>query len=389
VRAGLLLHVGGALAHRRRATHHRWSVSGQYHYATPSSLAVHSCIALVWLCVCLVWLCLPSHSCRLQQGGYCPTGSSQALSCPAGTYGNATGLYQPSQCAACLPGQYCAGSALAYPTGPCLAGYYCTGGAAAPTQQITPAGSYSLSGASQPAPCAPGSYNPNSGQSACTTCPAGFMCPNFTLTAVQDCPPGSYCPAGTSAPAPPCPLGTYSTAPNLRNSSECVSCPAGSYCPTLGAALPAGLCAAGYYCSKGSSSATQQVCPAGSYCTNGTVTPAPCPAGTYNPATASTSLAACLSCTPGSYCASAGLSAPTALCAAGYYCTGSARSAQPLGDGTGDVCPAGRYCPAGASSPLVCAPGTYMDQTGYSSCFVCPVRAALGCCVALRCVVKL
>ncbi len=43
-------------------------------------------------------------------------------------------------------------------------------------------------------------------------------------------------------------------------------------------------------------------CPTGRYCLAGTVSPEPCPIGTYNKLSAQTSLAACLSCPPGYTC---------------------------------------------------------------------------------------
>lgn len=64
------------------------------------------------------------------------------------------------------------------------------------------------------------------------------------------------------------------------------------------------------------------ICPPGSYCPLGSAFPTPCPSGTFNSAKGSGSIAACLSCTPGSYCQGTGNSQPTGQCSGGYYCSG-------------------------------------------------------------------
>ena len=70
--------------------------------------------------------------------------------------------------------------------------------------------------------------------------------------------------------------------------------------------------------------------------------------------------AACIDCTPGSICASPGLSWPTDLCDEGWYCTLGSDLAQPS-DPEGGYCIAGEYCPLGSSEPLACDPGQYCD----------------------------
>ena len=44
--------------------------------------------------------------CCAAPGGYCPIGSSSPLSCPEGTFNNATGAYDVSFCVDCLPVWY-------------------------------------------------------------------------------------------------------------------------------------------------------------------------------------------------------------------------------------------------------------------------------------------
>ena len=80
-------------------------------------------------------------------------------------------------------------------------------------------------------------------------------------------------------------------------------------------------------------------------------------------------------CTPGKYCATAGLSAATGNCAAGYYCNERATSATPTDGTTGNICPYGHYCPAGTSDPIPCPLGQYLDlkgQDALSDCKACP-----------------
>ena len=55
----------------------------------------------------------------------------------------------------------------------------------------------------------------------------------------------------------------------------------------------------------------------------------PCPAGTFNNITMLVNASQCAPCSPGAYCGTAGLAAPTASCAAGYYCIQGASSATP------------------------------------------------------------
>lgn len=53
-------------------------------------------------------------------------------------------------------------------------------------------------------------------------------------------------------------------------------------------------------------------------------------------------ITSCVPCTPGSYCASDGLSEPTGLCDPGWYCTLGADLQQPAAP-EGGMCVAGRF----------------------------------------------
>ena len=64
------------------------------------------------------------------------------------------------------------------------------------------------------------------------------------------------------------------------------------------------------------------------------------------------------------YCATPGLSTPTDLCDAGWFCTGAAIEAKPSDSTTGGLCPVGFYCPKGSVDQLPCSPGMYCDSPG-------------------------
>lgn len=140
------------------------------------------------------------------------------------------------------------------------------------------------------------------------------------------------------------------------STSDCQTCPAGFYCLNTSGQNKFISCPAGYVCGPGSSTATgTAVCQPGFYC----------PAG----------YGQMVPCTPGKYCATTQLSAPTGDCSAGYYCKGKAISATPTDGTTGSICPYGHYCPAGSSAPTACPIGKYLDETGKSAltdCKTCP-----------------
>lgn len=76
-----------------------------------------------------------------------------------------------------------------------------------------------------------------------------------------------------------------------------------------------------------------------------------------------------------SACDVPGLTAPTGMCDAGYYCTGGAILQNPSGLVYGDICPVGHYCPSGTSLPEPCPAGTYLSTDGAtheSDCVSCP-----------------
>ncbi|KAL0230075.1 hypothetical protein PCE1_003639 [Barthelona sp. PCE] len=312
-------------------------------------------------------------------GGYCPLGSAQSVSCPAGTYNNVSGARSEVDCFSCDPGYYCSGTRNPYPTGPCYAGYYCTGGASTPLQNPVGVGQYSVNGSSSPLDCAIGTYNDMTQQGECFPCTEGFYCPNTTMTVPVDCPDGNYCPEGSVAPTR-CPRGMFTPNTNLRSVDECETCSPGLYCPTMGMTTDGTNCAAGYYC-NGSAEVDEPTddsgyggaCTTGHYCPEGTSSPVPCPIGTYNPTTHAVDNTSCVECTPGMYCENTGLTAPDGNCTAGFYCVQGAVTAEPSGvdNSTGAPCPVGFYCPERTISPLPCSAGTYTDTTAQFECTLC------------------
>ncbi|EDV25654.1 uncharacterized protein TRIADDRAFT_55968 [Trichoplax adhaerens] len=316
-------------------------------------------------------------------GGYCPAGTPVPQNCPVGTYSNSSGSKDPRDCFDCDPGYYCAGDNNPHPTGPCEAGFYCTGKAAKPTQHDTPAGHYTKAAATHPEPCASGSFQHSNNSEHCIICPMRHYCNGTGLTVMKICDPGHYCPYNSSLPTP-CPNGTYATSTGNAFVTECDLCDAGKYCGSWGLALPSGACAAGFYCLLGSAtpipgnSGTDTevggVCPAGHFCPEGTKTKFenPCGNGTYNNVTQRTSIDDCLACPPGKACTAPGLAYPNEDCAPGYYCIARANTTKPIDGVTGSFCTEGHYCPGGSSAPLRCLDGTYNNVTHQSTCFTCP-----------------
>jgi len=138
---------------------------------------------------------------------------------------------------------------------------------------------------------------------------------------------------------------------------------------------------------------TQTDCQSGHYCPEGSSSMQACPAGTYNDQPNAESVADCLPCPPGKYCASSGRSSPNGDCQAGYFCIAGSTTATP-GDFFPDagaqasylasqgwipsygVCPVDHYCEAGVGLPAHCGDGKYSNgaryKTGAGQCSLCP-----------------
>jgi hypothetical protein len=211
-----------------------------------------------------------------------------------------------------------------------------------------PAGSYCPLGSVSPTPCPAGTYNPYNGSTSlsnCLSCPAGKYCSSPGLTAVSGtCSAGYVCMVNATSATPTdgvtgriCPLGNYCPA----GTTTALVCSPGNYCGATGLGAVSGPCNAGYLCqNNGGVGAVDPFgrtsfggaiypCPAGSYCLQGNATATPCIPGTFNNVTGGMDISICLPCTPGSYCATPGLTAPTGLCAAGSFCAGGDTIANP------------------------------------------------------------
>ncbi|XP_069750647.1 neurogenic locus notch homolog protein 4-like [Narcine bancroftii] len=343
---------------------------------------------------------IPQHC---PPGHFCPARTEFATQhkCPRGTFSNKEGQTSADQCETCPPGQFCSQEGLVKPTGSCWKGFYCFGGATSPnpidgiTGDICPVGRYCEAGSSTGVDCPLGYYSNKTGltsPSDCTVCDPGLYCnqpgnsspqgpcaaghycklgaqtPNPT-NGVEGflCPAGYYCTSGTTSPAP-CPVGTYNPLKGKGSLTDCLPCDPGHYCSNVGQAQPSGGCYAGFYCNAASTQPDRHVCPAGFYCPNSTVTPHPCPSGTYSNDTGNKKESNCQPCLSGQFCDGSGNEAPDGPCLAGFYCPPGQSSASPISY----VCPVGYFCPKGTSIPVKCKGGTYQAQEGQDLCEPCP-----------------
>ncbi|XP_075695379.1 uncharacterized protein LOC142661742 isoform X3 [Rhinoderma darwinii] len=316
-------------------------------------------------------------------GHFCPNGTRSPVPCPPGSFSMAAGLSTMEECQPCPAGHYCPQAGLSDPSLalPCSPGYVCKEGSfvSCPSDDLhgyrCPSGFYCPSGTSIEIPCEPGSFSPMSGSSMCLPCPAGSSCLHVSTVEPLNCPRGHYCPALTSVPIP-CPAGTFNPIEGALTLASCKRCPAGRYCRGEANSEPDGLCSPGYYCEGEAADNIPQrtsrfplngPCPLGHYCPEGTLFPKPCPAGTLKNTTGGSSMDNCVPCYTGYFCASVGLSSPTGLCSAGFFCPGNFTSTSP----TAFLCPKGHFCTAGSSHPLPCPTGLYQPNTGSHSCIPC------------------
>jgi hypothetical protein len=164
---------------------------------------------------------------RCAAGATCDEKARKCVPCPAGTYGNTSGISQ--LCKLCGVGEY----------QPATGQKQCV---------KCPAGTYtSQLGARACRKCAPGTANPQEGAMYCPDCPAGYHAPLAAATKCEPCGalahtagPGSYtcrdCPMNTR--------GIVDASPNLqhcqcifgsydikgRKGAPCHACPPGAYC---------------------------------------------------------------------------------------------------------------------------------------------------------------
>lgn len=301
-------------------------------------------------------------------GSYCPEGSAEPILCPAGSFGNETGLSHSS----------CSGS--------CSAGYYCPQGSTSAKEIICPLGSYCPDGTRYGTEfiCPLGTYNDEPGLAAISDCPiceaepgAGYVCARGSSQSPSEdvilCPEGHYC-TGIGLPIE-CPSGTYGNVEGLSTSACSGNCPSGYWCPDGTVTATSQLCPAGYYCPSGVQNYSDNLCWEGYYCAEGTQTPYTlCIQGRYCPAGSSDGTY----CPAGTYGISEGLIYPncTGLCPASYYCpAGSVARFTHL-------CPSGSYCPegTGAGEEFKCPAGNWSSLTGLSELSQCSCTDPSGEC---------
>ena len=331
-----------------------------------------------------------AHPIDCPSKSYCEAGTALPTTCPNGTYNSGSGLSRVEECVLCPPSKYCTAGEIA---GQCAAGFYCELGnweprpenmavewtnATAGTQTMRgyrcAVGYYCPLGTETMVSCPAGTLGTVTGAwslESCVTCgetPAteGYLCDGSEPSL---CPAGYYCLKGI---AHACPVGTFVTGKGSSDATSCVSCPAGTWCNASATTDP---------------TADDLLCPAGHFCPNGTVTPEPCPAGTFRPYTGAKEPSECDACPAGRYCpagststivCAAGKYCPTnmtetvfgvtltvgsaleAVCPAGYYCPGGiGGDAAGLSEGGSLLCTNGSFCAVGVGSPTVCGNGTY------------------------------
>ncbi|CAM4616195.1 unnamed protein product [Lepidochelys kempii] len=315
------------------------------------------------------------------RGYYCPAQAAMPLPCPEGTMNNLNGALSPAACKLCPVGRYCRGDANWEPDGLCSAGYYCSGGAAdaiphrtprLPLNGPCPPGHYCPEGTQFPVACPVGTLNNATGgssQDSCVPCYPGFFCASIGLSSpTGPCAAGFYCPANFSSFSPTaflCPKGHFCSSGSVHPAP----CPTGEYQPNRGSesCIP---CQPGFYCQE-AVAGDPQPCPPHTYCPEGTLVPAPCPDGTFTPPdmTGLREERECLSCSPGHYCRGGRLEGK---CAAGYFCQAGSSESTPQGHDfswssltecrwgqvCAGLCPAGFYCKEGSEVPTPCPPNT-------------------------------
>ena len=277
-------------------------------------------------------------------GYYCVLG--QRYPCPAGTFGNSSGISSPDSLF-----------------------YLCSG--------VCPSGSYCPQGSIVPTPCPAGTYGEVEGltDSSCSgTC---FL--------------GHYCPIGTSIPFP-CAGGIFgnctgATDPSCRGGDGCYSQAGFPVVQNLLAQtnFNYNLCSEGYYCPEGSISSHQYECGAFDlFCPPGSAAPTQVSVGFYSFTTQT-----------GSPRASSGMiQSAQAECEIGFFCLAGIKSPCPpgtIGSSIGlsstscsALCPLGHFCLSGSAALTVsgvvvaylndriqrCPGGTYgaLEGLSLSSC---------------------
>ena len=313
------------------------------------------------------------------KGHYCPEGSVNPTKCPAGSYGATRGLKDSSCSGLCSRGHWCPEGSISATEVQCAAGKYGPALGAMTKQCKAP----------DDISCEQFSGGPNGTSSAGTRfcpddnyCSAGYYCPAGSYKPDQNkCGgPHLYCPPSTALPKT-VELGYYSIGPSSRpgayqsSADELIrtsfalceagywcrdgvktACSVGRYGKVRGEMDPAcsGLCQAGFKCGSASTIPTESICGEGPhvYCPEGSHNNIIAPSGFYTVNGSATTKSAILPCEPGNYC----IDGIKRLCPSGRYSKNGSPSAACDG-----LCDAGFYCPEGSASrqQAPCPGGTW------------------------------
>ena len=314
------------------------------------------------------------------KGRYCPEGSAVPELCPPGTHNEEEAAQSISECVLCPAGTCCPYFGMEK-TDRCSPGYYCPGNESScqPLLHKCQPGHYCPTNSSFQIQCPSGFFQDEELATVCKDCPAGYYCENKYGPVLSyrsySCPKGYYCPNKTETEFQyPCPVGTYNDELKRKSITDCKQCQPGYACTKIGLDKPDKPCNAGYICRGGSDSPSPEgadlntKCPPGHYCPKGSLSPMPCPQGTYNPNSIGQSIHDCQPCDAGHYCNETGMLNAGPNCIEGFYCGNGSVSPKQL------LCPSGYFCPNGVVAPIPCPEGTYSDLEGLakvSQCKLC------------------
>ena len=315
-------------------------------------------------------LCSNKIDSECDAGNYCENGYQYP--CAPGTFKNVTGA---GVCEKCQIGT-AAMNAESTDCDSCADGFYCDEGSYNLRQHSCEIGSFCTDGVMTA--CPTGETSLSKMASVCEQCPPYYQCVNDGSgnNLKTQCHAGFYCQGGIGENPTPCPVGTYGWdfQPGKSEASYCLPCKPGYLCDQQNMTetfMKSQLCPPGSYCPQGQKGQeNKEDCPAGFYCLEQTPSPHyhPCPIGTFSNNTNLSDDTFCEPCTPGFFCATPGLSEPTGLCQAKFYCPGNTNQTEMYNN----VCQPGHQCPEGSQQMKECPVNFYSSQIAIETCLNCP-----------------